>query len=259
MDAAAVLAKLTVVVPVGPGDAMSARLHAQLAVLPSQVRVVHAQTGAVPDAVPVTPAVAATVAGQGAGEVAHLAIDEAIRPSPRWQVIAAPAGRATQQNAGARDAEGVWLWFLHADCVLAAGTLPALARFIDQAGASDTAEAGYFDLRFLDDGPVWMRLNTLGTWLRSRWLGLPFGDQGLILPRAVFERLGGFDPGLDRGEDHDLVWRLRRAKVRLRPIGAWLFTSARKYAEQGWWSTTWWHLRETWRQARRFSQSESGR
>ena len=52
-----------------------------------------------------------------------------------------------------------------------------------------------------------MQLNAAGANLRSRWLGLPFGDQGLVLPRASFERLGGFDPALRYGEDHALVWR----------------------------------------------------
>lgn len=231
---------------------MSPHLRAQLAALPLQVRVVHARAEELPAAI-------AAQADQRPGGAARWASDETEMQPVRWQFIDAPRGRATQQNAGANQADGDWLWFLHADCVLAADTVPALVRFIDRADTSQSAEAGYFDLRFLDDGPMLMRLNTLGTWLRSHWLGLPFGDQGLVLPRAVFERLGGFDPALNHGEDHDLVWRLRRAKVRLRPVGASLLTSARKYAEHGWWSTTRWHLRETWRQARRFSRSGPAR
>ncbi|HZF97242.1 MAG TPA: glycosyl transferase family 2, partial [Pseudoxanthomonas sp.] len=99
-----------------------------------------------------------------------------------------------------------------------------------------------------------MALNALGAWFRSRCLGLPFGDQGLALPRALFERLGGFDESLRGGEDHDLVWRARRAGVPLQPARAPLYTSARKYAQRGWGATTAFHLRETWRQARRFSR-----
>lgn len=104
-----------------------------------------------------------------------------------------------------------------------------------------------------------MRLNAAGAWIRSHALGLPFGDQGLLLPRRTFERIGGFDPGLARGEDHELVWRLRCAGVPPRPVGAPLFTSARKYAERGWAATTASHLCETWRQARRFAGAEPGR
>lgn len=252
MDIASALAKVTVVVPVGPGDAISPRLRAQLAALSSQVRVVHAQAGPTHQQAPPDEAGART---RPSGSLVSDDVD-ADADAHRWQVIDAPRGRAAQQNAGARDASSDWLWFLHADSVLATDTVPALARFIDANDAQDAVVVGYFDLRFIDDGPALMRLTALGVWLRSHWLGLPFGDQGLVLPRAVFERLGGFNPALDCGEDHDLVWRLRRAKVPLRPVGAALFTSARKYAERGWWSTTGWHLRETWRQVRRFSRRE---
>lgn len=223
------LARVAVIVPVGPGDAMAPALRAQLGTLPepAQVFVVHASD-------------------------AH---SEPTSPDSQWLILHAPCGRAAQQNAGAREADREWLWFLHADCVLAAETLPALARFID----THANALGYFDLRFLDDGPAWMRINAFGTRLRSRWLGLPFGDQGFVLPRAAFERLGGFDTALAIGEDHDLIWRARRAQLPLRPIGAPLFTSARKYAEHGWWKTTAWHVAETWRQARRYSRAQASR
>lgn len=235
MGVAAGLAKLTVVVPVGPGDTLAPQLRAQLASLPmtAQVRVVYAESEA--------------VAARG--------FDASVEPGPQWHIVAARPGRAAQQNAGAQGASGEWLWFLHADCVLAPASLPALARFI---GRGDDA-LGYFDLRFLDDGPALMRLNAIGAWVRSRWFGLPFGDQGLLLPRELFERLGGFDPALSCGEDHDLVWRVRRAGAPLHAVGAPLFTSARKYAEAGWWAITTGHLAETWRQARRFSRTRGAR
>ncbi|MGQ4660346.1 glycosyltransferase [Lysobacter sp. F6437] len=235
MAIAAALARVTVVVPVGPGDALSPALRAQLGSLPMETQVME------------------VLADAGAEEVAEAqATASSVARGPRWQVITAPRGRAPQQNAGARVADGEWLWFLHADCQLAPDALAALARFIDTQGAP-----GYFELRFLDDGPRLTRLNVVGAWIRSHWLGLPFGDQGLLVPRALFERVGGFDPELECGEDHQLVWRLRRVGAAMQPVGARLFTSARKYAERGWWATTRWHLTETWRQARRYSRQEA--
>ena len=92
-------------------------------------------------------------------------------------------------------------------------------------------------------------MNAAGANLRARWLGLPFGDQGLLLPRACFEALHGFDEQAAYGEDHLLVWAARRAGLPLRHIPAVLETSARKYARHGWLRTTWRHWRLTVAQA----------
>jgi hypothetical protein len=161
------------------------------------------------------------------------------------RILVSPPGRARQMNAGAQAARGCWLWFLHADSRLCFRTLPALHAFLDGGDAA----LGYFDLRYRNDGPALARLNALGANLRARRLGLPFGDQGFVLPAAWFARLGGYDEGADCGEDHLLVWRARAAGLPLRRIAAPLASSARKYAEQGWWRTTTRHLGLTVRQA----------
>lgn len=224
-SAASSLASLAVVVPVGPGDAPAAALCAALESLPAATEL-------------------CVVTADG-DDVARATAACA----PRWRHVTAPPGRAAQQNAGAAGTTLPWLWFVHADSRLAPTTLPALAAFL----AEGTPALGFFDLRF-HDGPALMRLNAFGAWFRSRVLGLPFGDQGLVLPRTLFADVGGFDVRLACGEDHDLVWRARRHGVPLRAVGAPLSTSARKYAERGWGRTTAWTLRETWRQARRFSR-----
>ncbi len=236
------LAGLTVVVPVGPGDRLSPQLRDQLAALPSaaQVVVVGCDADARVDLSGQMPAARAAGAGES---------------GPRWSQLHAPAGRSLQQNTGAAQGGGAWLWFLHADAALTPETLPALARFID----AGVPALGYFDLRFLDDGPALMGLNAAGVWLRSRCLGLPFGDQGFVLPRALFDTVGGFDEGTVRGEDHQLVWRLRRAGFPVGAVGAPLCTSARRYAALGWRRTTRGHIGETLRQAWRFSRSERSR
>lgn len=160
---------------------------------------------------------------------------------PPFREILSPPGRARQMNTGAQAARGRWLWFLHADSRLHPRTLPALDTFL--AGNNDAL--GYFDLRYRADGPVLAQLNALGANLRARCFGMPFGDQGLVLPAAWFARLGGYDEGADYGEDHLLVWHARRAGLPLRRLAAPIESSARKYAEHGWWRTTARHLRLT--------------
>ncbi len=170
-------------------------------------------------------------------------------------VLYTPPGRARQQNAGAAGSSRQWLWFLHADSRPDAEVFAALRGFL----VRDEAALGWFRLRFDAHGSAAlhrrMRINAAGANWRSRRLGLPFGDQGLVLPTAIFERLDGFDTTLPYGEDFALVWRARRSGLTLRELSATLCTSARKYADRGWLRTTARHLRLTvalaWREARR--------
>ncbi|MGE4072982.1 MAG: glycosyl transferase family 2 [Lysobacterales bacterium] len=164
-------------------------------------------------------------------------------PTERW--TESSRGRARQQNAGAAGIDSDWLWFLHADSRPEAATLKALAEFV----AHDEDAIGYFDLKFLDDGPALMGLTAAAANWRSRKLGLPFGDQGLVLRRERFYELGCFDEFRSDGEDHALIWQARRSGIPIRHIPAPLATSARKYREQGWLLTTLRHQRLTWVQA----------
>jgi hypothetical protein len=221
--------RLSVIVPVGPGERAWRELLPDLAPLGAEAEIL-------------------LVAARG--QAPPTSSREGRPAGGRW--LEANPGRASQQNAGARAAIGETLWFLHADSRVPPGALE-LARGFTRRDA-----LGYFDLAFRDDGPPWVRLNALGARLRSRWLGLPFGDQGFILPRRLFERLGGFDESLPAGEDHALVWTARRAGVPLLALGAPLYSSARFYAEAGWLRATLGRLRDTVRQAREFS-SRPGR
>lgn len=195
--------------------------------------------------------------GVGADEVVLCLSDgdraQALPPAVR--VVTSPAGRARQLNRGATCTAAPWLWFLHADTRLTKATIAAARGFL-----RDAPEAiGYFDLRFLDDGPAWTRLNEAGALVRSRLFGLPFGDQGFLMPRRVLDRLGGFDEALSSGEDHALVWRARQAGIPVRPLRAPIFTSARRYATHGWARTTLQHLLSTGRQAIAFSSAGASR
>ncbi len=130
------------------------------------------------------------------------------------------------------------LWLLHADSEPDPPCVDAARRFMQQG----LEAIGWFDLRFGDDGPAAVALNSWGANLRSRWFKLPFGDQGWLLPRALFEKLGGFDPDFGRGEDLEFIVRARRAGIPLIRIGAVLRSSARRYQEHGWLPTTLKHL-----------------
>jgi rSAM/selenodomain-associated transferase 2 len=145
------------------------------------------------------------------------------------RVIEAPRGRGIQLAAGAKAAASDWLLFLHADCRLGAGWQEVVGAFVATPGAE--GRAGYFTLALDDDAPAARRLERLVAW-RSRVLALPYGDQGLLISRALYDRIGGYK-AIPLMEDVDIVRRLGRA--RLKPIGATITASAARYRRDGYW------------------------
>jgi rSAM/selenodomain-associated transferase 2 len=143
------------------------------------------------------------------------------------RVLAAPRGRGTQLAAGGAAASSDWLLFLHADTALAPGWPRAVSAVI--ADPAMRERAFYFQLRFDDPAPAARRLERIVA-LRCRWLGLPYGDQGLLLSRAFYAALGGFRPLLLM-EDVDLVRRIGRR--RLQAIDCTATTSAARYRRDG--------------------------
>lgn len=143
------------------------------------------------------------------------------------RVIAAPRGRGSQLAAGAAAALGEWLLFLHADTRLAPGWTRSVAAFM--AAPGNAGRAGYLRFRLDDARPAARRLERAVAW-RCRVLALPYGDQGLLVSRALYGRIGGFR-ALPLMEDVDLVRRLGRR--RLVGLAAEAVTSAERYRRDG--------------------------
>ena len=119
-----------------------------------------------------------------------------------------PDAAGSSQPAQAA-ADGKWLLFLHADTHPASGWDEEVGAFI--AVPANQGRAACF--RFaLDDPAIAARLLERLVALRCRLLALPYGDQGLLMHRSLYEALGGFRP-LPMMEDVDLVRRLGRRRL----------------------------------------------
>ncbi len=144
------------------------------------------------------------------------------------RVIVAPRGRAHQMNAGARIARGRILLFLHGDTQLP----PRFDDLVHNALRPKGTIAGAFSLRIA--GEQYDRalriIARIATW-RSRFLQLPYGDQGLFLKADTFHRLRGF-PETPILEDYLLVKRLKRLG-KIRTLRAAISTSPRRWALKG--------------------------
>ena len=139
-------------------------------------------------------------------------------------VIRAARGRGTQLRVGGEAARGDWLLFLHSDTHLDAGWREAVATHV----GSGRGGAACFRFR-LDDAAWQARIVERAVALRVRLIGLPYGDQGLLVPRSLYEQVGGFRP-LVLMEDVDLVKRLGR----IRTLDADAITSAERWRRDGW-------------------------
>eukprot|EP00192_Tetraselmis_astigmatica_P020988 CAMPEP_0117697562 /NCGR_PEP_ID=MMETSP0804-20121206/29305_1 /TAXON_ID=1074897 /ORGANISM="Tetraselmis astigmatica, Strain CCMP880" /LENGTH=274 /DNA_ID=CAMNT_0005511841 /DNA_START=222 /DNA_END=1046 /DNA_ORIENTATION=+ len=153
------------------------------------------------------------------------------------EVLQGTRGRARQMNAGAAAASGDLLLFLHADSLVPTGFSQMIYNAMARASTKSTECVwGCFEsIRF--DAEGWSyRAIECGAKLRTRYLRLPYGDQGLFMTAEAFHEAEGYRD-LPLLEDVDLVSRLRRrGPMAIAPFP--METSARRYRIMGPWQTS---------------------
>ncbi|MES0823848.1 TIGR04283 family arsenosugar biosynthesis glycosyltransferase [Ruegeria sp. SCP11] len=138
------------------------------------------------------------------------------------KIVTGTPSRGGQLRRGCAVAKGEWLLILHADTVLQEGWSKEVGEHLS------SGKPAAFCLAFRAKGfwPSWV-----AGWanLRSRFFGLPYGDQGLLVPRRVYDKAGGY-PDQPLMEDVALVRRLPRLTL----LNTRAVTSADRYAQVGW-------------------------
>jgi rSAM/selenodomain-associated transferase 2 len=146
------------------------------------------------------------------------------------EIVKSETGRGSQLRAGAARARFPWLLFLYADTVLDAGWERDAAHLIERVESGRIApRAAAFRFALDDLGFAPRALETLVHW-RSTLLALPYGDQGLLIPRRLYDEVGGFR-SLPVMEDVDLVRRLGGRRVTI--LRSEALTSAARYRRDG--------------------------
>ncbi|MCH8110370.1 MAG: TIGR04283 family arsenosugar biosynthesis glycosyltransferase [Proteobacteria bacterium] len=141
------------------------------------------------------------------------------------KVLGGERGRGPQLAAGAASATGDWFLFLHADTRLDPGWRTEAARYMSDPVNRDGAAVFRFAL---DDRSRGARRVEWGVHRRARWFGLPYGDQGLLISRDLYERLGGYAP-LPLMEDVDMIRRIGKRRITFLDSAA--ITSAARYGK----------------------------
>ncbi|MEM8920908.1 MAG: TIGR04283 family arsenosugar biosynthesis glycosyltransferase, partial [Pseudomonadota bacterium] len=147
------------------------------------------------------------------------------------RIVSGSSGRGRQLRAGGHAAKGDWLLFIHADTRLETRWADAIQLHMSSA----PAKAASFELAYDSDAQHarWLERRVA---LRTRWLALPYGDQGLLISRALYEEIGGFKD-LPLMEDVDIVRRIGRERLSL--LDCRSITSADKYERDGWRKRAW--------------------
>jgi len=162
------------------------------------------------------------------------------------------SGRGPQLRWGVDHSRHAWLLVLHADSRLPG---PWHQR-VDQILSSPEAHLSAWSFDFKVDAEMrpmlWLLERMVN--LRSRWLQRPYGDQGLLIQRQLYERVGGYRP-LALMEDLDLVERLSQVAP-LRSLNCALLTSAERWQKRSVLVQAWRNarLRWLWRQGRSTEQ-----
>jgi hypothetical protein len=148
---------------------------------------------------PAVATLAALVPGAAAGLIREvLLIDRAgdgvierVADVAGCRFLAFEGSHAAALAAGARQARSPWLMFLHAGAVLDSGWIDETSQFIQRVSNSDHPRAGIF--RYARS-PYAETLLRDGFKFMARMIAGPSADQGLLIARDHYDRLGGYLP-----------------------------------------------------------------
>lgn len=140
-------------------------------------------------------------------------------------------GRSVQMNCGAKAARGNILLFLHGDTFLPLKFDELLIEII----AKPNIIAGAFELGIRGRKRSLRIVERMVNW-RSRYLQMPYGDQGIFLSAKIFAEIGGF-PEIPIMEDFELIRKLRK-RGRIGIVSKPVLTSGRRWQKLGIFKTT---------------------
>ncbi len=106
------------------------------------------------------------------------------------QFLALPGPLGRRLRMAAADAKGPWLLFLRPGCVLEATWTAEVERFLMLASDSDAALAAIFQPEGYGGQALGAQFWNL---LRQALTATPRPEQGLLLSKATYDRLGGHD------------------------------------------------------------------
>lgn len=129
------------------------------------------------------------------------------------------SSRSVSLNAGALESSHDLIWFLHLDSDINEIT-------IEHFNEINEDKINTFKLMFDDQK---LKINSKGANFRTKYFGLPFGDQSFLVHKKIFYLIGRFSEILNIGEDHEFIWKAKQIGIKVKLINANIYTSGSKY------------------------------
>ena len=163
----------------------------------------------------------------------HIIVDGGSRDSSRvaffkqkLNFILTEPSRGLQLRKGAEASNTKWLLFLHADTKLNKKNISDIYSFMLD---KNTFKVGFFKVRYRNN---LILANLISNWanFRTKIFKLPFGDQGLLISRYYYFKLGGH-PKEKIMEDLEFILKVPKKNRLL--LNSKISTSFRKFQKNG--------------------------
>ena len=144
------------------------------------------------------------------------------------QLFTSKRNRGMQLNLGAEKVVTNWIFFIHADSILENTAIEEINAFI--SNNNNKFKAASFKLKF-DQKNIYSTLLSKMVIFRSKYFKLPYGDQGLIISKVFYNKIGGFK-ALPIMEDVEIIRNIGFKNIKI--LNSYIVTDSIRYKSEGW-------------------------
>ena len=144
------------------------------------------------------------------------------------KIIKSIRGRGPQLVLGAENANTDWIFFLHSDSIINQNNIIDINKFI--TNTLNNNKAGSFKIRF-NTNNIWSNLLSILVNIRSKYLKLPYGDQGLLISKSFYKNIGGYK-NIPIMEDVEIIRAIGFRNIKI--LNSYIITDAARFENQGW-------------------------
>ena len=144
------------------------------------------------------------------------------------KIIKSLKGRGPQLILGAEHAATDWIFFLHSDTIIKKNNIIDINQFI--TNTLNNNKAASFKIKF-NTNNIWSNLLSKLVNIRSKYLKLPYGDQGLLISRSFYKNIGGYK-NIPIMEDVEIIRNIGFRNIKI--LNSYIITDAERFENQGW-------------------------